>query len=58
MAGLEAARARGSAPGRPTVMTPDRIAAARTMAEAKVPVARIVSTLGVGRASVYRALGA
>jgi DNA invertase Pin-like site-specific DNA recombinase len=53
MAGLEAARARGSAPGRPTVMTPDRIAAARTMAEAKVPIARIV---GVGRASVYRAL--
>lgn len=56
MAGLEAARARGSSPGRPTVMTPDRVAAARTMAQAKVPIARIASTLGVGRASVYRAL--
>ena len=56
LAGLAAARARGSAFGRPSVMTPDRIAAARTMAAAKVPVARIASTLGVGRASVYRAL--
>lgn len=57
MAGLEAARARGSAFGRPTVMTPDRVAAARTMAADKVPISRIATTLGVGRASVYRALG-
>jgi DNA invertase Pin-like site-specific DNA recombinase len=57
-AGLAAARARGNTPGRPTVMTPDRIDAARFMVEAGVPIARIATTLGVGRASVYRALGA
>jgi len=45
MAGLKAARSRGKPPGRPTVMTPDRIATAR-----------IASTLGVGCGSIYRAL--
>lgn len=57
-AGLTAARARGSIPGRPTVMTPDRIATARSMVAAGVPITRIAATLGVGRASVYRALAA
>lgn len=56
VAGLDAARRRGSQPGRPTVMTPDRIATARTMTAAGVPISRIARTLGVGRASVYRAL--
>lgn len=56
MAGMAAARSRGSRPGRPTVMTPDRIATARTLAAAGTPVTRIAATLGIGRASVYRAL--
>lgn len=56
MAGMASARSRGSRPGRPTVMTPDRIATARTLAAAGTPVTRIAATLGVGRASVYRAL--
>lgn len=56
LAGMAAARSRGSRPGRPTVMTPDRITTARTLAAAGTPVTRIAATLGVGRASVYRAL--
>jgi len=58
MAGLEAARTRGKPPGRPTVMTPDRIATARAMVAAGTPISRIASTLGVGRGSIYRALEA
>lgn len=56
MAGLAAARSRGSRPGRPTVMTADRVATARSLAAAGTPVTRIAATLGVGRASVYRGL--
>lgn len=56
MAGLEAARSRGKSPGRPTVMTADRIDTARTMLTAGTPISRIASTLGVGRGSIYRAL--
>lgn len=55
-AGLVAARNRGRTLGRPAVMTADRISTARSLADAGTPVARIVATLGVGRASVYRAL--
>jgi DNA invertase Pin-like site-specific DNA recombinase len=56
MAGLEAARSRGKTPGRPTVMTPDRVDTARAMLAAGTPISRIASTLGVGRGSIYRAL--
>lgn len=57
-AGLAAARSRGRTLGRPSVMTADRTATARTLSAAGTPVSRIAATLGVGRASVYRALQA
>ena len=56
-AGLAAARSRGRTPGRPTVMTADRVAAAQSLAASGTPIKRIAATLGVGGASVYRALG-
>lgn len=56
-AGLEAARARGRVGGRPTVMTPEKLAAAKAMrASGEHDVASIARALGVSRASVYRAL--
>lgn len=59
MAGLEAARARGRRGGRPIVMTPEKIAAARGLYNAgELTVAQIAATLGVSRASVYRSLAA
>lgn len=58
-AGLAAARARGRHGGRPSVMTGDRVATARTMyASGDYTVAAIASVLGVSRATVYRHLGA
>ena len=57
-AGLEAARTRGRRGGRPTVWTPEKIAAARAMhASGEHDVSAIARVLGVSRASVYRALG-
>lgn len=54
-AGLAAARARGRVGGRPTVWTPDRAAAARSMLDAGThDVSTIARALGVSRASVYR----
>jgi DNA invertase Pin-like site-specific DNA recombinase len=56
-AGLEAARARGRKGGRPRVMTPTKIKIARQMYDSKQhTLAAIATTLGVSRASVYRAL--
>ena len=58
-AGLAAARARGRKGGRPPVMTPEKAALARQLYDARQhPVATIATTLGVSRASVYRALAA
>ena len=58
-AGLAAARARGRKGGRPPVMTPEKAALARQLYDARQhPVATIATTLGVSRASVYRALEA
>ncbi|NQX37077.1 recombinase family protein [Herbiconiux sp. VKM Ac-2851] len=57
-AGLAAAKARGRSGGRPTVMTPERIALARRM-RADTPRATwetIAAALGVGVSSVRRAL--
>ena len=57
-AGLAAAKARGRRGGRPTVMTPERIALARSMRE-QTPRATwetIAAALGVGVSSVRRAL--
>jgi DNA invertase Pin-like site-specific DNA recombinase len=56
-AGLAAARARGRKGGRPSVMTPDKLAMAREMyASGEHTVAAIAAVLGVSRASVYRHL--
>jgi DNA invertase Pin-like site-specific DNA recombinase/integrase len=55
-AGLAAARARGRIGGRPTVWTDAKLTSARAMHAAGQDVSTIASTLGVSRASVYRAL--
>ncbi len=57
MAGLMAARARGRRGGRPSVWTPEKLAAATEMYEAgQHDVRTIARVLGVSRASVYRVL--
>jgi DNA invertase Pin-like site-specific DNA recombinase len=56
-AGLAAARARGRNGGRPPVMTPEKIKIARQMYDSReYYVADIARTIGVSRATVYRAL--
>ncbi|MCZ2829131.1 recombinase family protein [Modestobacter sp. VKM Ac-2986] len=55
-AGLAAARARGRAGGRPTVMTPERLTAAHAMRAQGMTLIQIAATLGVGRSSLVRAL--
>jgi DNA invertase Pin-like site-specific DNA recombinase len=55
-AGLVAARARGRAGGRPTVMTPERITAGQAMRAQGIDLIQIAATLGVGRSSLVRAL--
>jgi len=55
MAGLEAARARGRRGGRPTVMTPARVDAARALlARPGATVTSVAKDLGVSRATLYR----
>ena len=55
--GLAAARARGRTGGRPPVMTPQKLAVARQLYDARQhTVAAIAATLGVSRASLYRHL--
>ncbi|MEZ2373392.1 recombinase family protein [Arthrobacter sp. RCC_34] len=57
MAGLEYARSQGRVGGRPTVMTPERIAqAVRMRTVDEMPYRAIAKVLGVGEASVRRAL--
>ncbi|WP_460695217.1 recombinase family protein [Modestobacter muralis] len=56
-AGLAAARARGRAGGRPTVMTPERLTAAQAMRAQGMTLNQMAATLGVGRSSLVRALG-
>ncbi|MGI8608142.1 MAG: recombinase family protein [Candidatus Dormibacteria bacterium] len=57
-AGLAAARARGRAGGRPSSMTPEKLAVARQMYDSREhTVATIAKTVGVSRASLYRHLG-
>jgi len=56
-AGLAAARARGRKGGRPSVWTPEKVAAAKAMhGSGAQDVSSIARALGVSRASVYRAL--
>ena len=55
-AGLAAARARGRNGGRPTVMTAEKLKVARVMYDARdCTVATIARTIGVSRATIYRA---
>ena len=57
-AGLTAARARGRHGGRRTVMTPEKLRVARDMYESRQhTVTAIATTIGVSRATIYRALG-
>lgn len=58
IAGLEAARSRGRTGGRPTKMTPVKLRQAERMFAAGTSVSEIAAVLGVGRATVYRHLGA
>lgn len=56
--GVDFARSQGRFGGRPTVMTPEKIEIARQMREGDPPMSydRIAEALGVGRASIIRAL--
>ncbi|MDQ4504439.1 recombinase family protein [Sinomonas sp. ASV322] len=54
--GLAHARAQGRIGGRPTVMTPDRLAEAQRMRAEGRSIAHIARVLGVGASSVNRAL--
>jgi len=55
IAGLEAARARGRVGGRPTVMGPERIEAARSLlAQPGATVTGVAAHLGVSRNTIYR----
>jgi DNA invertase Pin-like site-specific DNA recombinase len=57
-AGLAAAREQGRVGGRPTVMSPDTLAAARSrQANGETPT-QIAKALGISRATVYRHLNA
>jgi DNA invertase Pin-like site-specific DNA recombinase len=56
-AGLEAARARGRKGGRPSVMTAEKLTAARKLYESgDQTMAEIARSLSVSRSSLYRAL--
>jgi DNA invertase Pin-like site-specific DNA recombinase len=57
-AGLDAARVRGRVGGRPSVMTKDRLEAAKKLRADGMPLTQIAAVLGVGRATVRRALQA
>jgi DNA invertase Pin-like site-specific DNA recombinase len=54
--GLAHARAEGRVGGRPSVMTPERTAAAARMREQGESIVQIATVLGVGKSSVARAL--
>jgi DNA invertase Pin-like site-specific DNA recombinase len=58
-AGLAAAKARGRTGGRPSTITPEKLAVARQMHGTKThTMAVIAETIGVSRATLYRHLGA
>jgi len=56
MRGLSHARSEGRVGGRPSVMTPERLAVARKMRDENKSLAMIAEVLGVGKSSVSRAL--
>jgi DNA invertase Pin-like site-specific DNA recombinase len=55
-AARDARRARDQPIGRPKALAPDKAALARRMREAGEPVPTIAATLGVSRATIYRAI--
>ncbi|MGZ4306083.1 MAG: recombinase family protein [Solirubrobacteraceae bacterium] len=55
-AGLAAARARGRLGGRPPLLTPEKLDAARLMREQQRTMPEIARALGVSRATLYRHL--
>lgn len=56
MVGLEAARAAGRVGGRPRVMTPEKLAAARGLLEQRMTQDAVAASLGVSVRSLRRAL--
>lgn len=58
VAGLEAARSRGARLGRPTVITPAKLAAARSLIESGSTVTDAAGAVGVSRPTLYRHLAA
>lgn len=56
VAGLEAARSRGAKIGRPTVVTPAKIATARTLIEGGSTVGDVGAVVGLTRPTLYRHL--
>ena len=54
MAGLAAARAQGRVGGRPTVMDPDKLAAATARLARGESATQVAKALGVSRATIYR----
>jgi DNA invertase Pin-like site-specific DNA recombinase len=57
LAGLQAARRRGRAGGRPALMTKDKTTTAQRMYDQQeLTVEQIARALGVGRSTIYRAL--
>lgn len=55
-AGMESAAAAGKRPGRPTVMTPEKVAMAIELRKLNRPITHIARVLGVSANSVQRAL--
>ncbi len=58
VAGLAAARARGSVGGRPPIMTPEKLAVARRMLDEGKPKSVVARTIGVSRPTLYAHLSA
>jgi DNA invertase Pin-like site-specific DNA recombinase len=56
LAGIERAKTEGRVGGRKTVMTPERVRVASAMLAEGRPVSEVARVLGVGRATLYRAL--
>jgi DNA invertase Pin-like site-specific DNA recombinase len=56
MAGLAAARAQGRIGGRPTVLDPDKLAAARARLARGEPTSHVAKALKISRATLYRHL--
>lgn len=56
MSGLTAARARGRAGGRPTVLPPDKLATAHALLAAGSPKTEVATALGVSRSTDHRAI--